>query len=60
MESNQIENNNKKNNFKDKNIYNNMNNEKEKENLLNNFNILINKEDITYEKENKDYKESED
>ena len=28
-----------------------MNKEKEKENLLNNFNILINKEDIPYEKE---------
>ena len=36
---------------KKKYINNNMNNEKEKENLLNNFNILINKEDIPYEKE---------
>ena len=31
---------------------------KEKENLLHNFNILINKEDITYEKEDIDYKEN--
>ena len=37
-----------------------MSKEKEKENFLNNFNILINKEDIPYEKEDKDYKENED